>query len=169
MSLSLSTDIPNEINKMLLLRILIFSLILFWCLGFSITSFFPDSIFMVFYPFLKHIYSFLCHQVDYKTIRVNDIHFLVCARCTGIYFGTLMTSLIFIFYYTNSDISSKFLFFAAAPMILDIIFYSTGIYDYSAAISFSTGIIFGSTAIVYILIVLQKYFFKNLTVPDDII
>lgn len=168
MSLSLSTGIPNETNKMLLLRILIFSLILFWCLGFSITSFFPDNIFIVFYPFLKHVYSFVCHQVDYKTFRVNDIHFLVCVRCTGIYSGALMASLVFIFYNVNLDLNSKFLFFAAVPMILDIIFYSIRFYDYSAPIAFSTGIIFGSTAIVYILIVLQKYFFIDVTVPDDL-
>lgn len=162
MNILLSSNIPFEITKSAALRFIVFCSILLWCIGFSIFSFSPDSLFRIFYPLLKQVYSFVCHQVDYKTFKVNDIHFLVCARCTGIYFGALIASLILIFYNINSDLSSKFLFFAAAPMILDIIFYSTGIYDYSASISFSTGVIFGSTSIVYILIVLQKYFFRQL-------
>lgn len=168
MNILLSSNIPSRFTNSITLRIAIFCPILLWCAGFSILSFFPDSVFRIFYPLLKQAYSFVCHQVDYKTFKANDIHFLVCARCTGIYFGALIASLVFLFYNINSDLSSKFLFIASVPMLLDIIFYSAGIYNYSVAISFSTGVIFGSTSIVYILIVLQKYFFQATKVTDDL-
>ena len=78
-------------------RIIILSSLFFWCLGFTFNSFSPKSGAIIFYPFLKQIYSTVCHQTDYKSIEFNGINFLVCARCCGIYFGALLGAVYLLF------------------------------------------------------------------------
>lgn len=142
-------------------RIIIFLSLLLWCFGFPFASLFPKSEAIIFYPFLKQIYSTVCHQIDYKSLGINGINFLVCARCSGIYLGSLLSSVLFLF--LTEKISSKidYLFISAAPMLIDVIFYSTGIYPYSKIIAFITGLIFGFAVIGFILISIEDHLLKG--------
>lgn len=143
------------------LRIFILLILILWCTGFSINLFFPDNGILVLYPLLKQVYAGVCHQVGYKSFEVNNLHLLVCARCSGIYFGALLSILGLIFIPVRINHPIKYLFLSALPMFIDIIFYSSGIYIYSKWIAFVTGILFGSVAIVYILVSIENILFKE--------
>jgi len=148
-------------------RVIVFFIVLLWCAGFSMNALFPHNGAIIFYPVLKHAYSGVCHQIAYKTFEVNNLHFLVCARCTGIYFGALLSLLCLIFLTRNLGFPLKYFFISGIPMILDVICYTTGVYNYSKWIAFSTGILFGSTAIVYILFSIENFLFKELTEKNE--
>lgn len=142
-------------------RIFAFIIILFWCAGFSLNALFPHNGAITLYPILKQVYSGVCHQTDYKTFEINNLHFLVCARCTGIYTGALIGSFVLIFLRPRLRPALKYFFISSFPMIIDVIGYHAGIYKYSKWAALSTGLLFGSAAIVYILASIEKILFKE--------
>ncbi len=78
--------------------------LLIWCLGILSSVLFNNlKFFHVLSPIINQLYSTVCHQDNGKLISINDAHFFVCARCTGIYLGILAASTIFIisFYLPN--------------------------------------------------------------------
>jgi uncharacterized membrane protein len=139
----------------------IFLSLLLWCFGFTYASLFPKSRMLILYPLLKGFYSSVCHQIGYKTIQLNGINFLVCARCSGIYFGGLIASVIFLFSSRPHTLKINYLFIAAIPMLLDVFLYSIGAYEYSKIIALSTGFIFGFVTISILLIIIENYLIKE--------
>ncbi|MHB1686201.1 MAG: DUF2085 domain-containing protein [Ignavibacteriaceae bacterium] len=142
-----------------ILRLSLFFLILIWCIGFLTPVLFNENNFVVLtYPFTKRIYSIVCHQLSQKTFTVNGEKLLVCARCTGIYLGTLTASFISIFYFPD-EIKGINLFLASLiPMLADVLLTSAGVYHYSKYLAMSTGLFFGSVSFVYILNVVENNF-----------
>jgi uncharacterized membrane protein len=112
-------------------------------------------------PELKQFYSSVCHQIGYKTIQLNGINFLVCARCSGIYFGGLIASIIFLFSSKSRSLKINYLFIAAIPMLVDVILYSTGVYEYSKIIALSSGLLFGFVSISILFIIIENYLLEN--------
>lgn len=96
-------------------------------------------------------YSTVCHQNENKSFTCNGIPFLVCARCTGIYFGTFLSSIIIIGTKRIDQINFNQQVLFSLPMLLDVFLYSLGLYDYNKIIAASTGFLFGSTIFLYIL------------------
>ncbi len=142
-------------------RIVFFLSLMTWCFGFTFASLFPKSEAIILYPLLKQFYSTVCHQMDYKSFELNGSHFLVCARCTGIYFGGLITSLIFLFLRAGIILKIKYLFIAASPMFVDVILYSSGVYPYSKVIALITGFLFGSVTAGIILLTVDNFLLKE--------
>ena len=95
------------------------------------------------------MYSLVCHQETNKLIIIGDIQSLTCARCTGIYFGFLFLSVLNIFIGFEKSPKIKFFLLFSVPMLLDVLFYSTGVYHYSKSIAFISGFLFGSTGFLY--------------------
>lgn len=129
---------------------LIFLLILFWCLGFLwefVLHFFPTSIYLL--PFLKYNYSIVCHTETEKLFSLFGYNTLVCSRCAGIYFGGLFSSFL-VLLGLKKNISTKVLLLSSIPLILDVILYSVGIYQYSKYIALLTGLLLGSIGFIYI-------------------
>lgn len=149
-------------------RIFIFIVVLFWCAGFSLNALFPHNGTIILYPVLKQVYSGVCHQTDYKTFALNNLHFLVCARCTGIYAGALIGSFVLIFLRGNLNPGLKYFFISSVPMIIDVIGYHAGFYEYSKWVALATGLLFGSAAIVYILASIEKILFKEPNVTNEL-
>jgi len=145
-----------------LFRIIVFTFLLLWCAGFSFNAFFPGNSTIIFYPFLKQVYSGVCHQIDYKTFEINNLHLLVCARCSGIYLGALFSVGGLIIFVKKINIPLKYFFISCFPMAFDVILYAAGVYHYTKWLAFSTGILFGSVAIVYILASIENFLFKEL-------
>jgi uncharacterized membrane protein len=88
-------------------------------------------------------FSLICHQQSEKLFLYGSLNTLLCSRCTGIYLGSL-TALLFIISGLKTYKSSvKFFYVSIFLMLLDIIFYSSGIYNYSQWIAAVTGFIFG--------------------------
>jgi uncharacterized membrane protein len=148
-------------HKLSLFRIILFFILLFWCIGFMLKSIFPHSTeVLVFSPVLKKIYSSVCYQDELKTFTVSGEKLFVCIRCTGIYLGALIFSFISIF--LKKIRMSKKLFLAGLSAVMaDVVLYSSGIFSYSEYFAFVTGFFFGSVAFLYILIILETEFFNE--------
>ncbi|MGE5497682.1 MAG: DUF2085 domain-containing protein [Syntrophothermus sp.] len=103
-------------------------------------------------PFLSIGYSNVCHQSAWKTIGSGAFHTLVCSRCSGIYAGALVLSLLAVFmrgrfFLTNT----RLLALMMLPLLADVIFYNSGLYNYSKTAAFLTGFLSGSGVFLYIL------------------
>jgi uncharacterized membrane protein len=84
---------------------------------------------------------------------------MVCARCTGIYFGAMIASLLNLLPVSVS-ISKRFLIYSALPMIIDVIMLNAEIYHYNKLVAFITGNIFGASVFIFIFEIIKDYFFE---------
>ncbi len=133
------------------IKIVLFFLILLWVGGIFIQFYIPafnDLFYLL--PFLEKTYSTVCHQQPEKLITLNGHKTLVCARCTGIYLGALLSSFGLLFLKLKNILNIKFLIIASIPLLGDVILYSTGIYSYSKTIALITGLLLGSIGFLYI-------------------
>lgn len=141
---------------------MLFLLITIWYSGIFIYLFmliFPSLVYA--YPVVNNLYSLVCHQNSEKLISLYDGKTLVCARCTGIYSGVFLLSLISLF--KNSiDMKSKNLFYISLfVVIFDVLMTTFKLYNYSKTIAFSTGIFFGGVMFLYFRSALNKLFIKT--------
>lgn len=135
----------------ILFKCILFFIIFCWCMGFSIIPLFPSNPLSMLLPFARYSYSLVCHQDEAKSFIINNIHLFVCARCTGIYTGALLSSLITIFIFRLPRISLRIASFSLFPIIIDWIMYNSGVYNYSKNAAFISGLFPGSVLFVYIL------------------
>lgn len=145
-------------SQRFLLRSVISLFSFLWIIG-IISPCLKINVLHTIYPFQKMLYSNVCHQYDHKSFSCNDISFLVCARCTGIYFGAFISSVIILFGNFRLSFKTKYLYFFSVPMLLDVIFYSSGIYQYNKYFASLTGILFGSGIFIYILSAIEYLLF----------
>lgn len=94
-------------------------------------------------------YSPICHQNPEKSFMFNNLQFLVCSRCFGIYIGAFISSILIILC-SKIKIKLQLVFFSIIPMIADIILYRTEIYSYNKIISLLTGFSFGAILFLFI-------------------
>ncbi len=154
------TNLPN-LNLKFFQKIILFSLIIIWCAGFLIEFIIPvfnNAAYAL--PFLDKFYSLVCHQNPHKLITINGYSTLVCARCTGIYFGFLISAAIFIFIVNITEPKIKYFIFAGIPMALDVLLYSIGVYPYSKTIALITGLLLGSVGFIYFYDALKKLYYE---------
>ncbi|MBK7629664.1 MAG: DUF2085 domain-containing protein [Ignavibacteriales bacterium] len=119
------------------------------------------------YPFQKIIYSNVCHQNPAKSFICNNATFLVCARCSGIYFGALFSSLIMLLWNHSYNLKTKYLFLFSIPMLLDVILLTLEVYDYNKLVSSFTGFLFGSAVFAYILGGIENLLFTEQKNTND--
>ena len=131
--------------------LILFFLILIWFLGIFIEWFTKiDEHFVLVFPYLQKTYSLVCHQEKNKLLLFGGAETLTCARCTGIYLGLLLSSFIVLIKLSKWKLHINILLIAAAPMMVDVLFTSLNIYNYSKFIAFSTGLLLGSTGFFYL-------------------
>ncbi len=119
-------------------------------------------------PILSFVYSPVCHQDALKLICFEGNCSVLCARCEGIYFGVFSSSIVALLAGRLKTYSIKYLFLLSSPMFADVIFVSTGFYNYSHLVSFLTGLIFGYAAFYYFYIGIQDFsFFRNRKVNEQ--
>ena len=140
------------------LRIILLLFLLIWIPGILSPCLNINSLNSI-YPFQKMLYSNICHQDVNKSFTCNDIPFLVCARCTGIYFGAFISAVVILILSIKLKFKTKFLYLLSIPMLLDVLYYSFGIYPYNKFIASSTGLLFGSSIFLYILSTLEYLLF----------
>lgn len=109
---------------------------------------------------LKNLYSKICHQTNFKCIEIDNASMLVCARCTGIYFGILLTGLLTLFNKIRL-LNNKILMVAVLPLLTDVAFIYIGIYDYSQYLALSTGLILGSVFYLFLISEIENLFSKK--------
>lgn len=133
------------------IRFSLFILNSIWLTGILIMFLVPYSdIFKLFYPVFDLLSSRVCHQLPEKLIYFNNLHTLVCARCSGIYAGSFLASVYILISANKPNIRFNILLFSAFPLFTDVILYSTGIYNYFHPIAFFTGALFGTICFFYI-------------------
>lgn len=81
-------------------------------------------------------------------IEINNSSSLVCARCSGIYAGAFLGSIISFFF--SIRIKNRHLSGAIALMLIDVLLVTIGVYEYQKTIAFFTGIILGCIAFLYL-------------------
>lgn len=144
------------------IKLLITILISFWVLGIFIEFVIPYmSGLSYIYPFAHELYSTVCHQQQHKLLSFGGNNTLVCSRCSGIYIGGLFSSLILLAVPSLKVKDGRLIILAALPMLVDVLLYSLGFYNYSKTIALITGLLFGFVGIVYIYYGLQILVEKN--------
>jgi len=150
----------RTIDKSLLIRVLFFLFISFWCIGFLLPTFYSIQNPVINF-FLKNIYATVCHQENSKCIAIGSGQMFVCARCAGIYFGGLLAVVSILVFYIPF-IRKKFLILSILPLLCDVFFTTVGIYNYSQTLSFATGFVFGTASFFVILYELEFFFNQKL-------
>lgn len=131
--------------------LILFFLLLFWCLGIFVELLTKiDEHFVFALPFLQKTYSLVCHQEKNKLFFFDGAGTLTCARCTGIYLGLLVSSFLVLFKLPKIKFRINILLLAALPMIIDVLLGSLNIYTYSKLLAFSTGLLLGSIGFFYL-------------------
>lgn len=109
-------------------------------------------------PKIKLINSFnefsldkMCHQNPEKSLFFSDIKFPVCSRCTGIYTGFILISLIILIssLYIRQH-SLLFLIASSALMLIDVLVNNFIIESYLKSSAFITGLVFSLCLFSYI-------------------
>ncbi len=131
-------------------------LITVWCTGFSLPAFSNSKMLILLLPFIKHMYSNVCHQIAFKSFTIHGHEFLVCARCTGIYTGGLISLLFLLFINKRIELNLRYFLLGALPLFMDVLFVTLHFYQYSKWISSATGFVFGSITIMYILGIIEN-------------
>jgi uncharacterized membrane protein len=106
---------------------------------------------LIFTPFVKKLYTNVCHQESYKCISINGRQFLVCSRCFGLYFGAFIASFLSLFFRLDPKGLFKYFILSLIILFADIFSYNIGLYSYSKYIASVTGIFSGSILFIYIL------------------
>ncbi len=144
------------------IRIILFLLIVIWVFGIFIEFLIPlQNNLAYFFPFFEGVYSTVCHQQLEKLISVNGYQTLVCSRCAGIYLGGLLSSSILLFTTKINFKDGRLMLAASIPMLVDVLLYSSGFYNYTKSIAFVTGLVFGFVGIAYIYNGLQILLVRN--------
>ena len=98
-------------------------------------------------------FGLTCHQIPERSFHLFGHPFAVCARCTGIYFGFLLSVIIYPIFkkWGRHKLPSwKWLFWAALPAGLEFILSKLGILDTGLILKSVSGIIIGGTVAFFI-------------------
>lgn len=143
-------------------RFIIFISVLTWCSGFTANVLTNGSDFSIASdPFLNFFFDNVCHQGEDKLISINDFNFLVCARCSGIYFGALLVSFFLLFLFKKQDISFKFFLIASSVLLADVILNNFLLSSYNKISAFTTGLFFGSVCCLVFINQLENFIFNR--------
>ena len=137
-----------------------FFLVMIWFLG-VISPCLNSNIIDSLYPFQKQFYSTVCHQDILKSFMCNNKFLFVCARCTGIYAGALISAFIVTLNSKSIVLKTSYLIMLSIPMLLDVVLLIFNTYNYNHLLSAITGLLFGSAVFLYILSAIENLLFSN--------
>jgi uncharacterized membrane protein len=139
-------------HKFKAVKYLFIFLLLIWSAGFLFPVLSPSFTGKpIISQLLSYNYSIVCHQSESSEINFGGTHFLVCARCAGIYLGALLVAIIMLFNLLKLNLSLVPLILFSAPLVIDAFAVRLNIYSYSKTIAFITGLLCGAIALFYIL------------------
>ena len=147
------------------MRFLLLSFLSIWILGFLLPTISSSDNLMAKF-LLSKIYSTVCHQESAKCISISGSSMLVCARCAGIYTGALTAGLIGLILIVPS-ISRRICMLSLMPLLIDVFFTFTGVYNYSQGMAFATGLIFGNVVYLFLLSELENLFSNKLYLGNE--
>jgi uncharacterized membrane protein len=90
------------------------------------------------------IFSPICHQAPERSFEIFGYSLAVCHRCSGIYLGFLMGSLVHLSWIHRSPRTRRYWTLAAIlPLVFDALAPYSGFWTNTFFSRFSTGLIFG--------------------------
>ena len=120
-------------------------------------------------PFLSltiyHAFSFVCHQIPERSFFVGAHKFAVCSRCTGLYVGFTLATLIYPLVRSLRQTEApprKWLFLAAAPLAIDFSLTFLGIWENTHSSRFLTAALLGAVSVFYVIPGLIDLSLRNL-------
>lgn len=99
-------------------------------------------------------FSHLCHQLPERSFFIAGHPFAVCARCTGIYAGFAVATVLYPLTRSLRQTEAparKWLFIAAAPLAIDFAIEFSGRWHNTHSSRLSTGALLGAVAVFYIM------------------
>lgn len=99
-------------------------------------------------------FATICHQLPERSFFIDDHKLAVCSRCTGLYAGFLITLLIYPLVRSLRTITMparKWLFLAAAPLLIDFSLTFFGIWENTHTSRLLTGLLLGSVSVFYVM------------------
>lgn len=107
----------------------------------------------------------LCHQIPERSFFIAGHQLAVCSRCTGIYVGFTVVTICYplVRSLRRTDMPERrWLFLAAAPIIIDFILGYFGLWENTHLSRFLTGALFGGVTVFYIMPGLVQLNLKDL-------
>jgi len=99
-------------------------------------------------------FSFVCHQMPERSFHLDGYKFAVCSRCTGIYSGLALATVVYPFFRSLKQTAAPrliWLLLAAAPLAIDWSLGYFSLWHNNHASRFATGALLGATTVFYIL------------------
>ena len=99
-------------------------------------------------------FSYVCHQIPERSFFVAGHKFAVCSRCTGLYAGFAVATLVYPGVKSLRQTEAptrKWLFIAAAPLVIDFSVGYLGIWDNTHSSRFVTGALLGAVSVFYVM------------------
>lgn len=99
-------------------------------------------------------FSYVCHQIPERSFFIAGHQFAVCSRCTGIYAGFTVATLLYPLVRTLKQTDApprKWLFLGAAPLAIDFAVGYLGIWENTHSSRFATGALLGAVSVFYVM------------------
>jgi uncharacterized membrane protein len=99
-------------------------------------------------------FSKICHQLPERSFFIAGYPLAVCSRCTGLYFGftlSLLTYPLIRSLRITTPPDRKWLFLAAAPMVVDVGVNLLGIWHNTHSSRLFTGLLLGAVGVFYVM------------------
>src|SRR6266545_1431564 len=99
-------------------------------------------------------FSYVCHQIPERSFFIAEHQFAVCARCTGLYAGFTIATVVYPMVRSLTQIEAphrKWLFLAAAPLAFDFALGFFGVWNNTHFSRFATGALLGAVAVFYVM------------------
>jgi uncharacterized membrane protein len=99
-------------------------------------------------------FATLCHQLPERSFFVDGHKLAVCARCTGLYAGFTLATLLYPLarpLRLTSTPPPRWLFLAAVPMAVDVGLTLLGIWENTHTSRLLTGLLLGGVAVFYVM------------------
>lgn len=100
------------------------------------------------------VFSYVCHQIPERSFHLAGHQFAVCSRCTGLYSGFAVATLIYPLVRSLRRTDSPrrlWLILSAVPLLIDFSLTYFGIWSNTHATRFATGALLGAVAAFYVL------------------
>jgi uncharacterized membrane protein len=101
---------------------------------------------------IYHAFSLVCHQIPERSFFIAGHPFAVCARCFGLYAGFTLATIAYPLVCSLKKTDApprKWLFIAAAPLVIDYALGAFGIWNNTHSSRFITGALLGAVSVFY--------------------
>jgi len=133
---------------------LVLTFVLIWCLLILTAPFLASQQLKLQSGFIYLFFSKICHQHPDRSFFIWDKQLAVCVRCSGLYFGFLIGTLLFPVFrsFKNFNPRRRYLFFIAViPITIDLFLTIFRIWQNTFFSRFSTGLFLGTIVAFFVI------------------